>query len=350
MAAFAGKLDELLGGQVSQARELQGETVRALEKAVAQFELLAQRIGSAGENATNAMAAHLHQALDGMVDRQSQITDTMRAFLEQMRESVSKSQTDVQHHLTELLHGLGGQMSAIMSGVRQQAEASGEAARTQQQQLSEEAQRTVQGLTGEVRNQTQAIEAAAAAMRGAIADLAASANRSITVAGESAAKMSSAANEFTRTGTGLSEMFQRANSVAANMTHISEALRSSSADIGRIIGDYAEARSDFETVVGVLRETVETAKRDASMTTEIVRGIEQAVERLHQCQGDADAYLAKLNEVFAEAYEKFSGHMRNTVEKTNTIFHDRLTASTSLLSSAIEQLGDELDRMPQRTQ
>lgn len=147
MSAFAGKLDELLGGQVGQARELQGETVRALEKAVAQFELLAQRVGSAGETATSAMAAQLHQALDGMVDRQSQATETMRAFMDQMRDNAAKSQTDVQQHLTELLQGIGGQMSAIMSGVQRQAEASGEAARSHQQQLSEEAQRTVQGLT-----------------------------------------------------------------------------------------------------------------------------------------------------------------------------------------------------------
>ena len=105
--------------------------------------------------------------------------------------------------------------------------------------------------------------------------------------------MSGAANEFARTGAGLSEMFQRAGAVAANMTHVAEGLRSSSADIGRIIGDYAEARKDFETIVGVLRATVADAQRDASMNKGVVDRIELAAEKLRECQGEADVYLAK---------------------------------------------------------
>lgn len=103
-----------------------------------------------------------------------------------------------------------------------------------------------------------------------------------------------------------------------------------------------------DSVIGELR--VMLAQRDASMNKGVVDRIELAAEKLRECQGEADVYLAKLNEVFAEAFDKFSGHMYNTVKEANNTFHGHLTTSTSLLSGAIEQLGEELDRIPARPQ
>jgi hypothetical protein len=350
MAAFAEKLDQLLGGQVGQAKELQAETVRALQTAVATFQGMAQSVSAVGENATIAMSTQLRQAIDDMAERQGRMNETMRAFLDEMRGNAERSQSGTQQHLAEMLQGLKAQMSGTIDVLRHQADASGEATRTHQQQISEEARRTIEGLAGEVRSQTQAIEQATSAMRGAIADLGASTARNVQAVGDSAERMSTAADEFTRTGLGLSDMFQKTGTVTGHMTQIAEVLRKASTHIDETVADYREAREDFQKLVTTLRETVANAQKDASMTEQTVSKIGQAADKLRQAQDAADAYLEKLNEVLAKAHEHFSTHMLETVKRANATFHQELTRSTQLISNVAGELDDALSQIVARPQ
>jgi hypothetical protein len=130
-----------------------------------------------------------------------------------MRANAERSQSSTQQHVAALLQTLTAEMTGTIDALRQQTEASDEATRSHQQRISEEARHAVEGLAGEVRRQTQAIEQATSAMRGAVADLAASTARNIQAVGDSAAKMATAADQFTRSGTGLSDMFQKAGTL-----------------------------------------------------------------------------------------------------------------------------------------
>ena len=342
MAAFADKLEQLLGGQVGQAKELQAETVRALQTAVATFQSMAQSVSAAGETATSAMSAQLRQTIDDMAARQGQMNDAMRAFVDEMRANAERSQSGTQQHVTAMLQTLSAEMSGTIDALRQQAEASGEATRSHQQQISEEARRAVEGLAGEVRSQTQAIEQATSAMRGAVADLGASTARNVQAVGDSAVKMTTAADEFTRSGAGLSDMFQKASTVTGHMVQIADVLRAASTHVGEIVADYRAARGDFETIVATLRDTVASAQRHASMTGQSVDKIGQAAEKLRHAQDAADAYLTKLNEVLAEAHQHFSTHMLKTVGDANKTFHQELTKSTQLISQIVTDFEDVL--------
>lgn len=350
MAAFADKLDQLLGGQVGQAKELQAETVRALQTAVGTFQNMAQSVSIAGETATSAMSTQLRQAIDDMAAHQGQMNDAMRAFVDEMRGNAERSQSGTQQHLTAMLQSLSAEMSGTIDGLRQQAEASGEATRTLQQQVSEEARRAVESLAAEVRNQTQAIEQATSAMRGAVADLGASTARNVQAVGDSAVKMTTAADEFTRSGAGLTDMFHKASTVSGQMAQIADVLRTASTHVGETVADYRAARGDFETIVATLRDTVASAQRDASMTGQAVDKIGQAAEKLRHAQDATDAYLTKLNEVLAEAHQHFSTHMLKTVGDANKTFHQEVTKSTQVISQIVTDFEDVLSTVNARRQ
>jgi hypothetical protein len=348
MAAFADKLEQLLGGQVGHAKELQAETVRALQTAVATFQSMAQSVSAAGETVTSAMSAQLRQAIDDMAARQGQMNDAMRAFTDEMRASVERSQSGTEQHVTAMLQTLSAEISRTIGALRQQADASGEATRSHQQQISEEARRTVEGLAGEVRSQTQAIEQATSAMRGAIADLGASTARNVQALGDSAVKMTTAADEFSRSGTGLSEMFHKASTLTGHMVQISEVLRAASTHVGEIVADYRAARAEFETIVATLRDTVASAQRDASMTGQAVDKIGRAAEKLRHAQDAADSYLTKVNEVLAAAHQQFSTNMLKTVGDANKTFHQEVTKSTRVISQIVTDFEDVLSTVNAR--
>jgi uncharacterized phage infection (PIP) family protein YhgE len=345
MAAFADKLDHLLGGQVNQARELQGHTLAALEKATAAFEGMAHTVGTAGEDATRVMAERVEAAIKAMAGRQEEMAEAMRGLLDDMRLRAKADQEGTQEHFMGLLKVLGERVEGTIGQLHKQAEDANTAARHRQQELSEEAQSLTKQLANAVREQTQALEQAASAMRAAVADMGASATRSLAAAGESADRMTAAASEFTRTGAQLTDVYQGAQGVSRRLTETSEVLRATSGDIAQIAADYRGARSDFAETVETLRQTIATAQRDASMTTAMVQTIHQAAEKLRTAQGEADAYLQQLNVIFAQAYQHFREQMLETVRGTNTEFHKHLTTSTGQLADVVGLLGDELERI-----
>ena len=82
------------------------------------------------------------------------------------------------------------------------------------------------------------------------------------------------------------------------------------------------------------------------MSKDLVSSLEAASHKLIAAQGQADAYLAKLNQVLAESHSSFSTSMLETVRNTNGKFHDSLQKATGLLATTIAELenaiGDNL--------
>lgn len=350
MATFAQKLDEVLGGQVDQAKDLQVQTLQSLEKAIAAFQGMAKSVGAAGESATQAIADQMRRTLDDMSTRQGQMSDTMRSFIDELRAAAGKSQAETDSRLAELLTKLGAHISATVAQLEAQAAASTSATLNHQTQISDQATRSIEALAGEVRAQTQTIEIAAQSMRGAVADLASGVDRTVVQMGQGAGLMSEAASAFTRSGQGLAETFDRSSALIHQLVQTASTLTTASQQVEAVVADYRAARETFRTVVETLQLTVETARRDASLTSDVVTRIETAAQKLIAAQGEADTYLGKLNGVLAEAHEKFSDGMLMTVDKTNREFHEHLNRSTKLLAGTVAELeGTLIEIKPRRT-
>jgi hypothetical protein len=99
----------------------------------------------------------------------------------------------------------------------------------------------------------------------------------------------------------------------------------------------------FAAIVAELRATIENARHEASMTTEIVERIRQATGQLGLAQNKAGEYLHALTEVLAQAHAEFAGNIEQTLRRSNTQFHEELSRAVSLVSGAIQDFGDVLD-------
>ncbi|MCK9911250.1 hypothetical protein MXD81_19015, partial [Microbacteriaceae bacterium K1510] len=99
------------------------------------------------------------------------------------------------------------------------------------------------------------------------------------------------------------------------LTRAASALSGATQDVQTIVHDYQSARDTFRTIVDTLQQTVETAKRDASMTSDLTTRLQRAAEKLVEAQGRADEYLTHLNGALVEAHTLFSNQMLETVRK-----------------------------------
>jgi hypothetical protein len=316
MTAFAAELNRLLGGQVGRAETLQAETMRALQKATDAFDTMAKKVGAAGDDTVTKMLVG-----------QRQLSADIQQLVGDMHRDAIKAQGNTAGALEDLLTKLGKQVEVSVGTLR---DGTSDAAKASQKAIGE--------LALEVRNQTQAIEQAILAMRGAVSELGSSVNRNVTLMGEGASEMRQAAEQFTGSGKAISEVFDRLKAVSLELSRTASALSTTSQDVQVVVSDYRAARETFAGIVEALQDTVATAKRDVTMTSDLVSRLEAAAQKLIAAERHADEYLRKLNEVLAEAHGSFSSQMRETLKTTNTEFHEHLAKSTSLLASTVAEL------------
>jgi DNA-binding GntR family transcriptional regulator len=91
-------------------------------------------------------------------------------------------------------------------------------------------------------------------------------------------------------------------------------------------------------MVDGLRQVVETASREASLTADVLSRIEAATQKLAAAQAEADGFLDEVTEVIGASHEKFAEGMRGTVVEANRQFHHELSQATGLLKETIQEL------------
>jgi hypothetical protein len=342
MSAFADKLNELLGGQVGQAKELQMQTLQALEKAVVAFQGMATQVGSAGESATSAMSSKLTSTLDDMSAQQAQMSEAMRAMVDEMRSSITGAQADTSANAGTLIAQLGQQVQAVTQALQSEAKD----ARVQQQShmtdLATYTRQATDELLAGVKAQTTAIEQATSGMRNAVADLTTAVSRNIEQVGQGATQMQQAAERFAGAGRAVSDIFDQSYAVTTSLTSAAATLSRSSSEVQSVLADYRDARDRFGSLVAGLEQTIDTAKRDAGMTSELVGRLQQAAAVMGDAQRSADEYMGKVTSVLAEAHSSFSKQMVSTVTATTSTAHAQLAHATQMITETVHELDGAL--------
>ena len=116
--------------------------------------------------------------------------------------------------------------------------------------------------------------------------------------------------------------------------------------LANALAEYKLVRDEVQRMVTELRATVEAARREASLTADTLSRIEAAANSLAVAQKQADEYLKGVSDVLSEAHSSFASNITNTLRTANGAFQEHLTNSTRILGSAIEELGDVVDRIP----
>ena len=315
MTSFADRLDQLLGGQVAQAKELQHQTLKSLETTIAAFQDMAKSIGATTDGATNSM-------------------------VKELRAGISRSLAETNSNVSDLLAKLGAQVTSAVAALEQQSAATGKFAIEHQEMISEEAQRSMEALSGEVRAQTQAIEQAAQSMRTIGTDVGQAVDRIIE---GMTGLISGAAKEIMSSGRGFAEIFEKSSELSRDLTETAAALAASSKDISVVVSDYRSARETLQSMVDLIRSTAESARGDASIASDVVARMEASAQKLIAAQGQADEYLTKLNGVLSDVHTAFSTQVLETVRE----FQEHLTRASSGQAGSEEsqRRHSEFDRM-----
>jgi hypothetical protein len=334
-----------LSGQVEHVMLVASE---ALQSTAVQFGKVAANMDAAGTNTVDAMGEKLAKALDNMDARQAAMNGQMGAFVEQIKSLVSQSQTETNEKLREALTAVGGQVSGVVEQLRKQAEASAESQGERSRRFEESTGQAIGSLSGQVEQLlTQSMETNKS-LQASVSSLSAATDKAITGLNSGVETLFVAVDDFAKAGKGVADTMKASTAATEAIRGASTQLTMATENAKGVFADYAKTRDMFATMISDLKGTFDTAKRDASMTSDLIRQIEGATKQLAQAQRQSEDYLKGVSEVLVKAHDSFRENVERTLGEGNRKFQSELSSAVQLLSGAIKNLGDVVDDIPTR--
>lgn len=338
MAGFSQRLQDLFGGQITGINQLQQQTIQALQATVARLEQMASDVQASGTKATDAMAERLAQAMSAMESRQEALNRRMEEFLDQLRQLTRESQSESNQKLHETLDALGTKVGEMIASLQSQ---NTQAAASHSEREERAAQRTEQSLTqlgGQVDSVLAAVAKASTEMANSVTALRAVTTESVNKMNTGAETLYVAASDFAKAGQGVSGVLTQATTMSVQLSQAAGSIAAATRSLDGALADYKATRDVIARMVSELQATVAAAKKEASLTTDILQRIDAAAAKLGRAQEEADAYLGKVTEVLTEAHQSFTKNLHQSLTSANTDFYSELSRATKLLSDGIKEL------------
>ncbi len=348
LASFAAQMREMFGGQMADMSALMVKASESMQATAIQFGQLAANMDAAGTSTVDAMGERLSKALEAMDVRQAVMNAQMGAFVEQIKTMVSESQTESSQKLKDTLTVVGDQVAGVVEQLRKQAEQAADSQGERHMRFEQTTGQAIGSLSGQVEQLLAQSMETNKSLQNTVASLTQATDKAVLGMNSGAEMLYVAATDFAKAGQGVSDTMRASATATEAIKAASTQLTLSTDGARAIFADYAKTRDTFAMMVAELKQTFESAKRDASMTSEIIGRIETAAQHLAIAQRQAEEYLHGVSEVLVKAHESFRDNIEVTLREGNRQFQNELSKSVQLLSGAIKNLGDVVDDIPAR--
>ena len=197
--------------------------------------------------------------------------------------------------------------------------------------MADRARDMVAGMTGTVEAAIREITAASQVMSQSVSTLSNATTSSVDKLSAGADLLNTAATNFATAGDSVASVMGQAATVSARLTEVSGSLTTSASAVQEALQDYRAQRDAVTRLLADVRAIVELARKEASITADVLQRIESSTEKLGAAQTAADAYLDGVSQVLAKSSEVFRESVVSTLSKVNHDFHTKLTSAVGLM-------------------
>jgi MotA/TolQ/ExbB proton channel family len=346
MVSFSQKLDDMFGGQISKLSNLNQDTSASIQAAVGALQTLVSGLEESSRRSTDSMADRMAQAMERMETRQESINAQSQAFVEQIKSLVASSQSETNAKLQSTLENIGTEVASMLQALNQSQRSTFESHREREEQMVARTSSAVDTMSGSIEEAVKEMSAASSKMAQNVELLSRSTSSSIDKISTGADALNLTLGKFTAAGESVSQVLSQVTSIGTKLSEASGALSTGGSAMRELIADYQLQRNAIALLVTELKTTVEAARKEASLTGDVLARIQSATERLSAAQVQADSYLEGVSRVLGEAHSTFATEVKRTLDKANSEFHTKLSSAVGLLSSSIEELSLTLESAP----
>lgn len=348
MAALTAQLRDLFGQQITGINQMQQQTIDAMAAAVGKLEQLVADIGATGAQATTSMTGKLNDAIAAIEGRQAAMDAQVQSLIQQISAQVGQSQSETNQKLQEALSTMSQQVASAVGALKEIMGNSADKDAERHRMLEQGTTSAVSAISAEVRTILDQSVACAQTMQNAVAAMERISTDSVNKMNLGADRLYAASDKFAQAGNATTNTLDRAQGLIKQLSDASGALTGSSTVLNAAINDYKATRDSLAGMIAALNGSVESAKREASLTADIVSRIENSAVALREAEVEAEKYLQQVTKVLSEAHAAFGSQVNSTLEKVNGEFYQHLQRATGALAGAIGDLEGVFDKLPPR--
>ncbi|WP_306603229.1 hypothetical protein [Azonexus sp.] len=311
------------------------------DAALMRLVLACETTAAQGPQMRQTLAGELRQGLQALIaEQRSSSQQHQEALAGQIASAVAqtldKNLGEPLQRMTQAVEGLGAQQNTHLA----------QALNETLLRFSSQVERQVgqgQGRLEELLQNTAQTLAALTTELGKVAGNLENAGQSAF--NSAAGQLQNAGQDVQRVGQTFSQTFAHANK---DMAQAASAMAQAAQSISLSMVEQSRLQQQVASMAADLRSTVELARRDAGLTSELVSRLEQATRNLAAAEGKAGDYLQSVNQVLGDAHAAFAENIEQTLVRGNNQFQRSVVTAVEALEGAIEELSDALSQAPAR--
>ena len=201
------------------------------------------------------------------------------------------------------------------------------------------------GLSIQVEDLLKSIAEQAAATQRNVEAISNVSTRAIEGMNSGALRMESAAKRFESGGDAVSSVFERSASVSEQLSSTATVLQSAALAVQRGFEQYDSTRKTVDAHVAVLTDLIETARKEAGLSTQMTTDLERIVSQLKDAAKEAAQYTQGINKELEHAFTTFHTQLISKLKDSIKETDGHLSKGVQQLNGVVQEMGVALNRL-----
>ncbi|MCA3081811.1 MAG: anti-phage defense ZorAB system ZorA [Rhodocyclaceae bacterium] len=345
LTGFMAKLEDTFGGQMRGINDQMQRSMEVMTSVQAALQELLADIKRTNEQASNTLTGTLEEAMKKAADNQRVLIEQMREFVQEFKKLVederSKSKQALDDAMSKVLADLSAaikNMEAIRAGA---AQAEGE----RQVRLTEGTNILFNNLSSQINELLKAVVDQVTKTQQNIHAISDVSTRAVDGMNQGALTMASAADRFHTAGNSVTGVIEKTARLSESLTSAAAALQSSAQAVHRGFEQYENTRKTVDSQVTTLMGLIESAKKEAGVSKELIESIEASAAALKNAESQSREHLEQVNSALVEAFNQFGSALVEQVRKSVKETDAHMAAGMGQLSGVVQGLVQAVQRM-----
>jgi len=343
-------VDKAFGSKMDGIATLLVQTMKEMEETASRLDELAASVASVAKDSVGSLAVQLNDALRQMAATQEATALQTSESLARIQEVISRLQEESAEKHLQALSRIGDQVAMVAATQNEQLTNLLEQQRRESARSLDNAVDLVRILAREVEKLVDSAGEATASLQGGLSSFVSSSHDEIGRMASGAELLYASSSELAKSAASATASIAKLCDAIDRFEGANCSLERSVTATARTVDNYEKDRNAFAETLSGLKLVLNNAKREASVTSEMLAGIQGAAAQLANAGLQSEAYLGKVNDVLAKAHMSFAENIDKTLNHGNSRFHVELAKAVDLLAGGIRDLEDVLSAVPARSQ
>ncbi|OZI75164.1 chemotaxis protein [Bordetella genomosp. 12] len=345
LTGFMAKLEDTFGGQMRGINEQMQKSMESMAAVQSSLQGLLTDIKHTNEQAASQMSGTLEDAMKKAADNQQLLTDQMRDFVQDFRRLVTEEQDKSKQAMDEAVMKVLSEVATAMDGMEKVRKTSALEESSRNDRLATQTNQLVGGLATQVESVLDAVSSQVMKTQQNIDALGEVSLRAIDGMNQGALAMGSAAQRFETAGNAVTGTFERSTKVTDTLATTAASLQAASTAVQRGFEQYDSTRRTVDTQVAALMGLIESVKKEAGVSQELVNSIKASAEAMRQSEAEARSHLDHVNDALVKAFSDFGNSLVSQVKSTIAETDRHLAQGTGHLNGVVQELANAVQRM-----